>query len=119
MDYATLAPYAAGLVVWGVVFWLLRRRQGESGGASLDVLTQVQEAAGIARDLVAAAEQLWRTGRLERDARFHWVLDQLEELYPGLDPDLLAATVESAVFWLKLAQERAARGAPQAAEIAW
>ncbi len=98
---------AVGLVVVGMIaLWM---RQPPVSAA--EALAEVQEATEVTRQFVAAAEQLWQTGRLGRDSRFDYVVARLAERYPGMDTNQAAATIEAAVFWLKsgLAQIQAAK----------
>lgn len=98
---------AVGLVVAGMIALWLRKRPASAAEA----LAEVQEATEVTRQFVAAAEQLWQTGRLERDERFDYVVARLAERYPGMDTNQAAATIEAAVYWLKsgLAQIQAAK----------
>lgn len=98
---------AVGLVVAGMIALWLRKPPTSAAEA----LAEVQEATEVTRQLVAAAEQLWKTGRLARDERFDYVVARLAERYPGMDTNQAAATIEAAVYWLKngLAQIQAAK----------
>ena len=97
---------AVGLVVAGMIALWLRKPPTSAAEA----LAEVQEATEVTRQFVAAAEQLWQTGRLQRDERFDYVVARLAERYPGMDTNQAAATIEAAVYWLKsgLAQIQAA-----------
>lgn len=95
--------YGGGLLVVVVVALLFALRQGRAtsvGGA----VEQMVDAATVARELVAAAEQLWLTGRLQRGERLDYVLDKLGAYFPDIDDDALIAIAEAAVYWLKLAK---------------
>lgn len=97
-NLAEFVPWiAVGLVVAGMIGLWLRKPPATAAEA----LAQVQEATEITRQLVAAAEQLWTTGRLPRDERFDWVATQLASRYPEMDSEQAAATIEAAVYWLK------------------
>ncbi len=98
---------AVGLVVAGMIALWVRKPPTTAAEA----LAEVQEATEVTRQFVAAAEQLWQTGRLARDSRFDYVVARLAERYPGMDTNQAAATIEAAVFWLKsgLAQIQAAK----------
>ena len=87
---------AIALATWK--FWLDRPQDIR------DVSATLLEAAETAEILVAAAEQLWLTGRLPKTERFNYVMEQLRERFPTVDLDQLEATVESAVYWMKLSQ---------------
>ncbi len=88
----------AALVVW------MKRGQGTTGGVTSlsETAAQLAQAAATAQDLVAAAEQLWSTGRLEKNERSEWVMDQLADLFPGLSENQLEAMLEAAVYLLKM-----------------
>lgn len=97
----TIVYYALGLIfMGGLLFWVGRQT---GGAASLgDATGQVRDAAEVAFELVSAAEQLMRTGQIERDERFDWVYRQLEAYVPGLTEDQLEVVIESAVLWLNV-----------------
>jgi ADP-ribosylglycohydrolase len=103
-DFGQLIPWiAVSIVIVGLIaVWM---RKPPTTGA--DALAQVQEATEITRQLVAAAEQLWTTGRLPRDERFDWVTTKLAARYPDMDSEQAAATIEAAVYWLKNGLARA------------
>lgn len=98
-------PYVAfALVVVGLVALWMRKPPATAAEA----LAEVQEATEITRQLVAAAEQLWQTGRLPRDQRFDWVAKNLGKQYPNMDAEQAAVTIEAAVYWLNNGLARAA-----------
>ena len=97
-------PYVAfGLVVIGLVVLWLRKPPA----TAQEAFAQVQEATEVTRQLVAAAEQLWTTGRLPRDERFNWVVKNLATQYPDMNSEQAAVTIEAAVYWLKNGLARA------------
>lgn len=101
---SSMGVYGAGLLVVLVVLFLLTWRgkgQAESVG---EVIDQAGKAATMARELVAAAEQLWLTGRLQRNERLAFVLEQLRSYFPDLDVEQLIPLVEAGVYWLKVAR---------------
>ena len=71
-----------------------------------DAVQTIVEAAELADVLVSAAEQLWLDGRLPADKRFEYVMDQLQVHFPAINTDHLEATIESAVYWLKVSGNR-------------
>ena len=72
---------------------------GQCGQAQAAALAQ---AADLARVAVAAAEQLYRTGKLpDNDAKLDYALGLLEAQFPALESEQLVATIEAAVYWLK------------------
>lgn len=102
MDLGTFWYMLTGLVFLAVMVWLIRR--DGTGKSAADAATQMTAAAAVAFNLVSAAEQLWTTGRLPKDGRLEWVMAQLAALFPRLDETQLRATVEAAVYWLKMMQ---------------
>lgn len=89
----------ASVVLTGVlliVVWLRTRPQ------SIDeAVASLQEVSQVAQTAVAAAEQLWRTGKLPADKRFEYAMSLLESEFPALQSEHLKAALEAAVFWLK------------------
>lgn len=63
--------------------------------------TDLREIIAMAEQLVAAAEQLWTTGKIGKDDRFDWVFERLDELFPDIDRPTLTAMIEGAVFLIK------------------
>ena len=61
--------------------------------------------AGIARTLVAASEQLWMTGKLEKSARFDWVAKRIRKVLPKVTDDEIVAFIGGGVKLLKSKQE--------------
>jgi hypothetical protein len=68
-----------------------------------DKLTTLERAARAAREIVAAAEQLYQTGNLTADERYDYVADLLSDLFPSLDSQAMRAAIEAAVHWRNLA----------------
>jgi hypothetical protein len=113
------------LIVCALVFglaWLVMRHPRlvklEGAPAQIESVADVAQlaaaAAPVIRDLVAGAEQLWRTGKLDKDGRLDWVFDQVETLYPELDDDVILSLIEGAVYWLKPMVEGAVDATGQA-----
>lgn len=98
-DSGTILVVALALVA--AVLFVAR-----SGGRVADKLTDFQRAVGEARELVLAAEQLWQTGRLEKDDRFNWTMGRLTESFPNLDEETLVGSIEAAVGWMKILRGR-------------
>ena len=98
VDVLIISTIVLGIALAAGKFWLDRPQNIQ------DVSGTIIEAAETAEILVAAAEQLWLTGRLPKTERFNFVMEQLREKFPNFDVDQLEATVESAVYWLKLSQ---------------
>ena len=89
---------ALALATWK--FWLDRPKNIQ------DTAATIIDAAEMADVLVSAAEQLWMSGRLPKTERFNYVMEQLRMQFPAVDIDQLEATVESAVYWLKIASRK-------------
>lgn len=98
MAYVTAA--VAALIL--AVVWLRRKPSGAEQAHSDAV-----DAAGLAHTVVMAAEQLWRTGRLPADERFAYAMSVLAAQFPSLDTDVLRATIEAGVYWMRSAQSAA------------
>ena len=78
--------------------WLVLQRRPGSVDEAQAALAQ---AADLARVAVAAAEQLYRTGKLpDNDAKLDYALGLLEAQFPALESEQLVATIEAAVYWL-------------------
>lgn len=66
----------------------------------------------VAREAVAAVQQLWQSGQIPEDERggknalFLQAGEFVREYYPGLTDAQLEMTIEAAVFWLKKGAER-------------
>jgi hypothetical protein len=91
--------YVIGLAVLALLIIHWQRQTGAP--PALSPADEFRQATVIACDLVAAAEQLWLTGHLPKDARYQWVYTQLGDLFPGLNPNQREALIESAVWFMK------------------
>ena len=60
--------------------------------------------AGIARTIVAASEQLWMTGKLEKSARFDWVAERIRKVLPNVTDEDIVTFIEGGVGLLKSKQ---------------
>lgn len=99
MDYGTMTAVAFGVVTLVLLAWLVLQRRPGSVDEAQAALAQ---AADLARVAVAAAEQLYRTGKLpDNDAKLDYALGLLEAQFPALESEQLVATIEAAVYWLK------------------
>lgn len=92
-----VALVAVGVLV---LAWLVFRNPPKSAD---ELASQIFEATAVAKDFVAAAEQLYVTGKLPANQRFQWVEEQLAGIY-DFDPEQLRALIESGVYWLKQTQ---------------
>ena len=93
------------LLVAGGFLWLLWRARG----SPVDVFKGAEDletAIVFAREMVLAAEQLWETGQIRKDARFDYVMEKLEMVFPNIDADALEALLEAAVKWAKIIAPR-------------
>jgi hypothetical protein len=97
MDFLVIGTIVLALAVATWKFWR------DKPDSVREVAANIIDAAEMADVLVSAAEQLWTSGRLPKDERFNYVMGQLRDEFPTMDVDQLEATVESAVYWLKLA----------------
>lgn len=100
MDIASVIYWGLGLLVGGLIVYLVLRRTTPSGQAPQveTVMGGVQEAIDIAMTLVAAAEQLAESGQIQKSDRFDYVFERLHGLFPRLRPDVLEAAIEAAVY---------------------
>lgn len=100
VDVLVVGTIVLALVLATWKFWLDRPQTIQDAAAT------IIDAAEMADVLVSAAEQLWLTGRMPKEERFGWVMEQLRMQFPAVDIDQLEATVESAVYWLKIASRK-------------
>jgi hypothetical protein len=66
-----------------------------------DGLRELGAAVSMAQEAVSAAEQLWKTGRLEKGERFEYVANLMRRYFPDLSDELLEVLIEGAVIQLK------------------
>lgn len=102
----SLGFYGGGLLAVIAILLLVSWRVGSRASNVGEAVGQIGEAAILARELVAAAEQLWLTGRLPRDERLDYVMDKLALYFPDLDRQQVYPLVEAAVYWLKRATQQ-------------
>lgn len=97
-DFAQLIPWITVAMVGAllVLVWV-RGKPADAASAVKDI----QSASETAKTLVMAAEQLWNTGKLPKDERLDFVLEQLQEQHPWLNAEQARTSAEAAVFWLK------------------
>ena len=94
------------LLVLVIAYLLLRRSQAADPDEELDIFAYGQlilQAEQTARIIVRGVQEAWRTGELEDDEREEDAIDQLAELYPELDEEMLRRIVKSAVYLLRQA----------------
>jgi hypothetical protein len=107
LDTGSIATIIVAVVAIAVaVFSAIRSNQTITVETVTDMLSDIEIAAGAAKEWVLAAEQLWLTGQLEKDARFHFVLHQLKAIYPDIDDNTLEGSIEAAVAWLHMLRGR-------------
>lgn len=63
-----------------------------------DASTLAKELTEVALTGVRASEQLYRTGRIERDDRLTHALRYMRRWFPDLDDDTMVTAIESAVL---------------------
>ena len=107
MDVETIVMLivaAAAAVMAGVGLYIARKPATIGGvlESTSDVISDIEIAAGAAKEYVLAAEQLWKTGRIEKGDRLDWVLDRLSDAFPAIPEETLRDSVEAAVTWLKM-----------------
>jgi hypothetical protein len=108
MSGEILAWVSIGLTALVLAVVWLRTRPENVGEA----MAQIQDVSEFAHTAVMAAEQLWRTGALPKDARLDYVLDLVQTQF-GVDKETARMTAEAAVYWLKfVAPASAGNGAP-------
>lgn len=96
MDWADIIVALALFVIMaGAAYQVITGR-----GTPAEKLTTLEQAARVAREIVAAVEQLYQTGNLTADERLDYASDQLSALFPQLDADLIRLAIEAAVHWL-------------------
>jgi hypothetical protein len=103
MEYETILTFAVAIVALVVsLFFAVRGGSTVTVESVTDTLSDIEVAAGAAREWVLAAEQLYETNVLVKDERYAYVLAKLQEIYPGIDDDTLQGSIEAAVKWMKL-----------------
>lgn len=104
----------AAAVLAGFAFW----RSGKTPTVETALesvsagLSDIETAAGAAKEYVAAAEQLWKTGRLDKEGRLGYALGRLAKAYPWIPEETLIDSLEAGVTWLHLAEAKAAPASP-------
>lgn len=91
----------AGLAIVVSLYAMLRGGKEFGEGVSRTI-SDIELAAAAAREWVLAAQQLYETGKLDREQRFEWVLFRLQATFPELTEDTLAGGIEAAVQWMKV-----------------
>ena len=109
MDIETIVMLivaAAAAVMAGVGLYIARKPAtvGAILDATEDGLSDIERAAGAAKEYVLAAEQLWQTGRLEKESRLYFVVQRLSAAFPDIAESTLEDSVEAAVAWMKMAE---------------
>ena len=98
----------AGFAMAGAVIYSARRPA--SVAAVLDAteggLTDIEKAAGAAKEYVLAAEQLWATGRLDKENRLYFVVGKLQHLFPDMSEETIDDSIEAAVAWMKTLERK-------------
>jgi hypothetical protein len=107
MDMETivmLVVAASALIMAGVGLYIAGKPATIGGvlESTSDAISDIEIAAGAAKEYVLAAEQLWKTGRIEKGDRLDWVLDRLSDAFPAIPEETLRDSVEAAVTWLKM-----------------
>lgn len=93
------------LIVLAIFYVLLRRSRKTNPDEEMTVFEYshlILQAEQTARIIVRGVQEAWRTGDLEDDEREDDAIDQLAEMYPELDEEVLRRIVKSAVYLLRL-----------------
>lgn len=98
----SLIVYALGTLIVGIIVWLRTNQPAATLG---DTFAQFQDALDAAPSVVAAVEQLWRTGEIPKDARLDEAMRRLGEWFPDLTDQQLRTAIEAGVFVLKMGTE--------------
>lgn len=92
--YAVIAVVLTAIALYAA--WMGRQWLAAKIGAE-----NLREVEQYAVKLVEAAEQMSKSGQLQADLRYRWVVERLQARFSDLDEDDIKAFIESAVFWLK------------------
>lgn len=98
-DWSSVIPWilAIAATAWGVYL----KVSGKTEGEDAKFFVQLAEAQKVASDAVAAAEQLWQSGQIEKGERLDAAYAWLKPYFPNLPKETLVMSIEAAVFWLK------------------
>lgn len=99
-DWMTVVGWTLAALAVGAATYFRFAGQGDN------FLDSFEGKALVARQAVAAVEQLWKTGQIKKDERFAAAAGFVRRYYPALTDDQIKMTVEAAVFWLKQAAAR-------------
>lgn len=107
MDISPVAIYnvIVGIIIALIGYVLYRRMKSNDPDGEMTVFEYshlIMQAEQTARIIVRGVQEAWRTGELEDDQREDDAIDQLAEMYPELDEDVLRRIVKSAVYLLRL-----------------
>ena len=94
-----------GIIIAFIAYALYRRMKANSPDEEMTVFEYshlILQAEQTARIIVRGVQEEWRTGNLEDDEREDDAFDQLAEMYPELDEEVLRRIVKSAVYLLRL-----------------
>lgn len=102
MNEFDLLAVVTGFLTIALVLWFGWQNRP---GSAAEVSRTIVDAAETAEVLVSAAEQLWLSGKLPKEGRFPYVLNRLVAEFPAINQQQLEATIEAAVYWLKVSSE--------------
>lgn len=60
--------------------------------------SEAEELAAVSKTAVMAAEQLWRSGKINRDDRWYEAVAYVKRFYPDIDAEILAKNLEAGVL---------------------
>lgn len=105
IDAVVLSTVVALLAVALAIYTLVKVQR--TGGAITaetvtgilnDATGQARELADVALTAAGAAEQLWRTGEIERSERFSTAFRYVQKWFPALDEETIVTALEAAVL---------------------
>lgn len=105
IDAVVLSTIVALLAVALAIYTLIKvQRTGGAitaetvTGALNDATGQARELTDVALTAAGAAEQLWRTGKIERGERLTTAFAYVQKWFPSLDEDTIVTALEAAVL---------------------
>lgn len=107
IDAVVLSTVVA-LVALVIALYLLIQAQRAGKPVTAELVTETlneatvtaKELADVALTAAGAAEQLWRSGKLERNERLDHAFAYVSQWFPSLDEDTIITALESAVLFI-------------------
>lgn len=96
-------PYVVMLLTLGFLGYFFWKRDQPLDTTNViasleEARSEAEELARVSLTAVQAAEQLWRSGTIDRDARWHEAVAYIRRWYPEADAEIIAKNVEAAVL---------------------